>query len=544
MVYFGMWKSFFSWHVEDVDLYSINYLHFGAPKVWYCVSPKDRVKFENMAKGLFPELYNICPAFLRHKDILLSPKTLRNHHIEYVQAKQEAGEFVVLNAGAYHSGFNLGFNCAEAVNFATEDWLATGNEATQCTCDALPDHVTLDMKIFKRGHRVSQRIKAALQKAESESENSESGGEEDDENSDSEVEGSDSEEEESGAAEASSSDAEDPEEAGVQKAASKRRRVAANPSRRTPKSRSLNELHSRPAKPPPKRRPPQPKAAVRKASPPKQTLTRTLAIKQLSKAAARRGATASSVKPPPKAQPKPAAARPAATGTKAKAKRGASAVLPAPPRRSPHSNSAVAKLAAARGHGSKRLAGVQPSAVEPISTPRVKRQRTSQGGAEAANKPAASAEATRVEDENSSSVRRAYEWVRSLMASTSNAHPNGRLIPGSQSASNMYSPSGLDTDGEALYAVVAREEQTKERCFYLVQKVQKKAKRPQDVTVRWLQAGEDQIFRPTAETWEEAAEALVPVRSQPCHVRGKHMPPGYRLLAQPLEQILGGKAEE
>jgi len=37
-----------------------------------------------------------------------------------LQAKQEPNEFIVLNSGAYHSGYNLGFNCAEAVNFATQ----------------------------------------------------------------------------------------------------------------------------------------------------------------------------------------------------------------------------------------------------------------------------------------------------------------------------------------------------------------------------------------------------------------------------------------
>ena len=38
----------------------------------------------------------------------------------HCQVKQEEGQFVVLNAAAYHAGYNTGFNAAEAVNFAMQ----------------------------------------------------------------------------------------------------------------------------------------------------------------------------------------------------------------------------------------------------------------------------------------------------------------------------------------------------------------------------------------------------------------------------------------
>jgi len=151
MTYFGMWKAFFAWHKEDLDLYSINYLHTGAPKVWYCVPPSESEKFDAMAEQLFPEAAANCSEFLRHKDIMISPSLLKAHNIKYEKAIQYPGEFIVLNTSAYHSGFNLGFNCAEAVNFALPQWLEIGRDCSQCECGALADGVSLDMSIFFPG---------------------------------------------------------------------------------------------------------------------------------------------------------------------------------------------------------------------------------------------------------------------------------------------------------------------------------------------------------------------------------------------------------
>lgn len=57
-------------------------------------------------------------------------------------------EFVISRAKAYHSGFNSGFNIAEAVNFALPAWIPVGREAGYCKC--VHDSVKIDMDVFAR----------------------------------------------------------------------------------------------------------------------------------------------------------------------------------------------------------------------------------------------------------------------------------------------------------------------------------------------------------------------------------------------------------
>ena len=50
-LYFGMWRATFSWHVEDMDLFSINYIHFGAPKFWYAMPQGRAQALEQVMRG-------------------------------------------------------------------------------------------------------------------------------------------------------------------------------------------------------------------------------------------------------------------------------------------------------------------------------------------------------------------------------------------------------------------------------------------------------------------------------------------------------------
>uniref|UniRef100_A0A9J7YPL0 [histone H3]-trimethyl-L-lysine(9) demethylase n=1 Tax=Cyprinus carpio carpio TaxID=630221 RepID=A0A9J7YPL0_CYPCA len=147
-LYFGMWKSTFAWHTEDMDLYSINYLHFGEPKSWYIVPPEHGKRLERLAKGFFPGSAQSCEAFLRHKMTLISPSILRKYGIPFEKVTQEAGQFIVTFPYGYHAGFNHGFNCAESTNFATQRWINYGKLATLCSCRK--DMVKISMDVFVR----------------------------------------------------------------------------------------------------------------------------------------------------------------------------------------------------------------------------------------------------------------------------------------------------------------------------------------------------------------------------------------------------------
>ncbi|XP_010248780.1 PREDICTED: lysine-specific demethylase REF6 isoform X2 [Nelumbo nucifera] len=132
MVYIAMMFSWFAWHVEDHDLHSLNYLHMGSAKTWYGVPREAAVAFEEVVRvhGYGGEVNPLVTfAILGEKTTVMSPEVLVSLGIPCCRLVQNAGEFVVTFPRAYHSGFSHGFNCGEAANIATPEWLKVAKEA-------------------------------------------------------------------------------------------------------------------------------------------------------------------------------------------------------------------------------------------------------------------------------------------------------------------------------------------------------------------------------------------------------------------------------
>ncbi|KAJ1983657.1 hypothetical protein H4R33_004671 [Dimargaris cristalligena] len=130
-LYVGMCFSTFCWHNEDHYTYSINYMHWGDTKTWYGIPGAAADQFERAIQRAVPELFEQQPDLLFQLVTMLSPGTLRQSGVDVYALDQRPGQFVVTFPKSYHAGFNHGFNFAEAVNFATPDWVPFGLDSVR-----------------------------------------------------------------------------------------------------------------------------------------------------------------------------------------------------------------------------------------------------------------------------------------------------------------------------------------------------------------------------------------------------------------------------
>lgn len=148
-LYAGLWKATFAWHLEDQDLYSINYIHFGAPKQWYLVPQSQEKAFFEVMKQEYHEDFSSCSEFLRHKEYMVLPEFLKRKGIEVNRIVHREGEFIITFPYGYHAGFNYGYNLAESVNFALDDWFPFGKVTKKCECTADAVEINADQLYCK-----------------------------------------------------------------------------------------------------------------------------------------------------------------------------------------------------------------------------------------------------------------------------------------------------------------------------------------------------------------------------------------------------------
>ncbi|GMT24375.1 hypothetical protein PFISCL1PPCAC_15672 [Pristionchus fissidentatus] len=164
-VYVGMAFSTFCWHTEDHWTYSVNYNHWGEPKIWYGIGADEATKFEEVVGSMCPSLFRLHSDLLHHMTVAVNPHLLRSRGVHVHTVHQNAGEFVITFPRAYHAGFNQGLNFAEAVNFAPIDWLSMGRHCMlsygKVKRNCVFSHDELVMKITRACDKLSTSMALA-----------------------------------------------------------------------------------------------------------------------------------------------------------------------------------------------------------------------------------------------------------------------------------------------------------------------------------------------------------------------------------------------
>jgi len=60
---------------------------------------------------------------MKFLNLQLNPIFALNKNIPVYRTDQKPGEFIITFPDVYHGGFSHGFNCGEAVNIVTPEWI-------------------------------------------------------------------------------------------------------------------------------------------------------------------------------------------------------------------------------------------------------------------------------------------------------------------------------------------------------------------------------------------------------------------------------------
>lgn len=132
--YVGDICTVFPLHIEDFDLPAINYLHLGN-KFWYIIPSSQLKELEDLAKRIARDNNIPCTNFLRHKSLMIPPSVLKANNIQFSRVVQEKNQFIIIFSGGFHTGFNCGYNIAEAINLGIEGWLERYPQFQLCDCE-------------------------------------------------------------------------------------------------------------------------------------------------------------------------------------------------------------------------------------------------------------------------------------------------------------------------------------------------------------------------------------------------------------------------
>jgi len=88
-------------------------------KVWTTIAPEHYEKVKEAARELFPEEWEKCHNFLRHKSILISPEQLKEKKIPFGQVVQGPREIIITYCRVSTPSFigiDLGIHCVDILS--------------------------------------------------------------------------------------------------------------------------------------------------------------------------------------------------------------------------------------------------------------------------------------------------------------------------------------------------------------------------------------------------------------------------------------------